>query len=71
MRSVGTLPPTRPRRWRPAGGPVAGAQLGLEPLDHQPNVIAGYWLLALISIPGYPELCDVWQHARRRASVAK
>jgi hypothetical protein len=27
MRSVDTPPPTPPRRWRPAGGPVAGANL--------------------------------------------
>jgi hypothetical protein len=32
MRPAGT-PPADPRRCRPAGGPVAGADLGIEPLD--------------------------------------
>jgi hypothetical protein len=32
-------PPLAPRRWRPAGGPVAGAQKGKEPLGHKPIAI--------------------------------
>jgi hypothetical protein len=40
MRSLGRHPSAGPRRWRrTAGGAVAGAQLGIEPLDHKPNVI--------------------------------
>jgi hypothetical protein len=31
--ALGRHPPGDPRRWRPARGPVAGAQLGIEPLD--------------------------------------
>jgi hypothetical protein len=29
MRALGRHPPADPRRWRTAGGPVAGAQLGI------------------------------------------
>jgi hypothetical protein len=31
--ALGRHPSSDPRRWRPAGGPVAGAQMGIEPLD--------------------------------------
>jgi hypothetical protein len=34
--ALGRHPPADPRRWRTAGGPVAGAQLGIEPLDAKP-----------------------------------
>jgi hypothetical protein len=51
MRSAGTPPPPHPphpptpaaadpRRWHPAGGPVAGAGLGMELFDHQANAIS-------------------------------
>jgi hypothetical protein len=32
--ALGRHVPADPRRWRPAGGAVAGAHLGIEPLDH-------------------------------------
>jgi hypothetical protein len=45
--ALGRYPPADPRRWRPAGGPVAGAQLGIEPLDHQTKCDhAGYRLVS-------------------------
>jgi hypothetical protein len=31
--ALGRHPSVDPRSWRPAGGPVVGAQLGIEPLD--------------------------------------
>jgi hypothetical protein len=34
--ALGRHPSADPRRWRPASGPVAGAQLGIEPLDAKP-----------------------------------
>jgi hypothetical protein len=45
--ALGRHPSAVPRRWRPAGGPVAGAQLGIDPLDHQTNVISRLLLLIL------------------------
>jgi hypothetical protein len=41
MRSVDTPPPIPAAGAPPAGTSVAGAQLGIEPLDHQANVISG------------------------------
>jgi hypothetical protein len=38
----GRRPSADPRRWLPAGGPVAGADLGIEPLEMH----AGYWLVS-------------------------
>jgi hypothetical protein len=31
--ALGRHPSAGPRRWRPASGPVAGAQMGIEPFD--------------------------------------
>jgi hypothetical protein len=53
MRSADT-PPAGPRRWRPAGGPVTGAQLGihmltmwdLDPTHMVSDNIAGYRIRA-------------------------
>jgi hypothetical protein len=36
--ALGRHPSADPRRWRPAGGPVAGAQLGIEPLVVNDNI---------------------------------
>jgi hypothetical protein len=47
MRSAETLPPI------PVGGPVAGAQLGIEPLDAKRLWLwhhAGYWLVSEVLI---------------------
>jgi hypothetical protein len=37
--ALGRHPSAGTRRWRTAGGPVAGAQKGKEPFDHKPVVI--------------------------------
>ena len=36
-RPADAAPSADPRRWRPACGPVAGAHLGIEPLDAKPS----------------------------------
>jgi hypothetical protein len=35
--ALGRHPSVDPRRWRPAGGPVTGVGLGIEPLDAKPS----------------------------------
>jgi hypothetical protein len=52
----GRGPSADPRRWRTAGGPVAGAQLGTEPLYHTSKCdqqVTGYVVLRPCALTGW------------------
>jgi hypothetical protein len=58
--ALGPRPSADPRRWRPAAGPVAGANLSTPMCT---TTLAGYWLGTGLN--------NAWQHALQRAFVAK